>query len=154
MGKSYPFIYDHRHYFNIVGKYSFNQKWDIGINWLYHTGSAATIPGTFYYSYSDDIYGRTNRWGENKVFYNEKNAYRLPSYHRLDISINYKRENKFGYGKWTLSVYNVYNRKNTYTAMYNEKDEHIIGYIYYTKRYVDNRKLFGIIPSISYTLSF
>ncbi|OFX83583.1 MAG: hypothetical protein A2W99_15225 [Bacteroidetes bacterium GWF2_33_16] len=154
LGKSFPFIYDHRHYFNIVGNYHFNNKWDIGVNWLYHTGSKTTIPSSFYYSYSNDVYGRMQTWNNTKIFYNQKNTYVLPSYHRLDISINYKRKNRWGQGKWSLSVYNVYNRKNVYTSEYGEDFAQILGPIGYGRRYINDKKLLGIIPSLSYSLSF
>lgn len=154
-GESYPFIYDHRHYLNIVGKYKFNEKFDLGFNWVYHTGSTATIPGAFYYTYSTNIYGRMSpQWQGDKAFYNEKNAYRLPSYHRLDLSFNYNRKNRWGKAKWSLSIYNVYNRKNVYTANYAEGWADILGPLSYSTRYVHDKKLFGIIPSASYTLSF
>lgn len=154
-GKTYPFIYDHRHYLNIVGKYKFNEKFDLGFNWIYHTGSTATIPGAFYYTYSTNIYGRMSpEWLGDKAFYNEKNAYRLPSYHRLDLSVNYNRKNRLGKAKWSLSIYNVYNRKNVYTANYAIGSTNILGPLSYSTRRIDDRKLFGIIPSASYTLSF
>jgi len=154
-GQSFPFIYDHRHYLNIVGKYKFNEKFDLGFNWLFHTGSTATIPGAIYYTYSTDIYGRmAPNLPDSKAFYNEKNAYRLPSYHRLDLSVNYNRKNKWGRGKWSISIYNVYNRKNVYTSTYAEGWADILGPLSYSTRYIDDKKLFGIIPSASYTLSF
>ena len=154
-GNSFPFIYDHRHYLNIVGKYEINEKLDIGFNWLYHTGGTSTIPAHIYYAQSRYIDGKMAIWdGSIIVYFNEKNAYRLPSYHRLDLSINYNRENKWGHGKWTVSVYNVYNRKKVYTANYGEEWVNIVGTFGNTKRYIDQKKLFGIIPSVSYTFSF
>ncbi len=155
LGTRFPYIYDHRHYFNITGTYSINEKFNLSFNWLFHSGNKSTIPGTFYYISSNRIDGRMyGPYGYDKVFYNEKNAYQSPNYHRLDFSINYNKIRNKTQRKWTLSVYNVYNRKNVYVSNYNEDWAHVVGGMGYSRRYIDERKLIGIIPSLSYTISF
>lgn len=154
-GTPFPYVYDHRHYFNITGNYRFNEKFNLSINWLFHSGNRSTIPSNFYYNSLNRTDGRMyGPYGYKMVFYNEKNAYQSPAYHRLDISVNYNKIKNKTDRKWTLSIYNVYNRKNVYISNYNENRAHIVGGLGYINRYIDEKKLIGIIPSISYIISF
>jgi len=49
----------------------------------------------------------------------DKNANRLPDYHRLDLSAS----RRFSWGNWStevgLSIFNVYNHKNVWYRDYN-----------------------------------
>ncbi|PLX15834.1 MAG: hypothetical protein C0597_08450 [Marinilabiliales bacterium] len=154
-GERYPFTYDHLHYLNITGSYKINEKFDFSVNWLYHSGNRSTIPQVFYYNPANRLDGRIyGPNGYSHVFYNEKNSYKSPDYHRLDFAINYNKIGKKTHRKLTLSVYNLYNRKNVYISNYGEESAGIVGTIYYQKRIVEEKKLIGIIPSISYTISF
>jgi outer membrane receptor protein involved in Fe transport len=81
------------------------------------------------------------------------NDYRLPAYHRLDLSARYegKKNKKFRSG-WSFDVYNAYNRQNPY-FIYNE----------YTGIFLDDPEitvqakqvtLFPILPSVTWNFEF
>ncbi|NMB72153.1 MAG: hypothetical protein GYA22_08400, partial [Bacteroidales bacterium] len=79
------------------------------------------------------------------------NSYRLPDYHRLDVSITLRgKENpkRFWQGEWNLSVYNAYARKNTWAIQFVEDDK-IPNATYAQKIY-----LFSVVPALTYNLRF
>jgi hypothetical protein len=81
---------------------------------MYNTGRPVTYPEL---RYSFD--------GHYLVYYSERNKYRLPDYNRLDLAITYDenlRLKKMWKGSWTLSVINVYARKNVYSVYYAQED--------------------------------
>ncbi len=87
--------------------------------------------------------------------YSNRNAYRLPDYHRLDVSFTYKGKQKPGkkwYGEWNLSFYNAYARKNAWVINF-EQEKDINGQPT-NETYAEKTYLFGIIPSITYNFHF
>jgi hypothetical protein len=147
MGNPFPASYDRRHVFNVTATYDVNQKWSFGGNFTYSTGRPITVPaGKYEYgTYHPDII-------------TERNGYRLPDFHRLDLSITLnplKNLNRKWKGQWVFSVYNVYNRKNPfslYTRAKQDSEGNPIGdgsesearMIY----------LFPILPFITYNFKF
>jgi len=80
----------------------------------------------------------------------ERNNYRLPAYHRLDVSATLKGKPRKRYeSSWTFAVFNVYNRYNPYI-------------IYFNKVFNENSvtieakqiSLFPLIPSVTYNFKF
>ncbi|WP_162054050.1 TonB-dependent receptor [Pontibacter pamirensis] len=136
----YPLRYDRRHSGNIVLAYQFSPSINFGANWTYATGGAITMP-----------VGRYEYNGKTYPVYSERNGYRLPNYHRLDLSATYekpKNEFKKYSGSWTLSLYNAYNRKNAFSIYFRENEDDK------TKTEAVKTYLFGIIPSLSYNFNF
>jgi hypothetical protein len=105
-GQSFPNKYDRRHDISVVGSYKLNNKWTFSSVFVYGSGNAITLPTAYYFI------------GNQLVEYFSKvNAYRLPAYHRLDISATLTPQHKIKRkweGSWTFSVYNVYDRHNPY----------------------------------------
>ncbi|MGC9375679.1 MAG: TonB-dependent receptor [Bacteroidales bacterium] len=139
-GKVYPASYDKPHNMAIVASYDFSKKLNAAANWVYSTGNPVTFP-VGRYEYGNMIV----------PIYSDRNDYRLPDYHRLDLSVTYK----FGVDKTrglrselNLSIYNVYNRKNTWMLFFSQDDEDpnitIAEKVY----------LFPILPSITYNFYF
>ena len=57
------------------------------------------------------------------ITFSDRNKYRIPPYHRLDISISLDESLKLRKkwkGSWTFSILNVYGRKNPYTIYYKK----------------------------------
>ncbi len=112
-GSWYPSSYDKPHDLSIYATYHINKRWRISANFNYSTGRPISLPE---YSYQIDSKNQV-------VVFSDRNKYRLPDYHRLDLAISmdeslYKR--KKWKGSWTLSVLNVYGRKNTYSVYYKK----------------------------------
>ncbi len=139
-GNPYDAPYDKPHDISIVLNYNFSKRLVGGLNWVYSSGLPVTFPT-----------GRTV-WGNKIVpIYSDRNDYRMPDYHRLDVSLTLKPKDKPKrkfYGEWNLSVYNAYARKNAWTINFQQDPNDP-----YTT-YAEMTYLFSIIPSISYNFKF
>lgn len=117
----YPYHYDRRHDVSVVATYKFSEKFDMGAAWVYGTGNAVTLPYDKYLALGDysnflDIPGGSQ--GSPYLPYvdnvQERNNYRTPAYHRLDISFNFNKKTKWGKRTWSLGLYNAYFRQNSF----------------------------------------
>ena len=136
-GRWYTASNDRRHDLSIVGMYQLSPCWDVAATWHYNTGQALSAPSAKY-----DMFGNTF------YSYSERNSYRAPACHRLDISANYTRKHGKATHIWSFGVYNAYNRYNPYVIRFSNDDEKASG----TK--VEQTSLFGIVPSVSFTLKY
>lgn len=139
-GKPYAPRHDRRHSGNLVLAYQFTPSINFGANWTYSTGGAITMP-----------VGRYEYNGKTYPVYSERNGYRLPDYHRLDLSATYekpKNEFKKYSSSWTLSVYNAYARKNAFSIYFRESEDDR------TKTEAVKTYLFGFLPSLTYNFNF
>jgi hypothetical protein len=136
-GNEYPATYDRTHNINIVGSFQASNRVEVGATWTYNTGLAVTFPsGKF-------VYG-----GNIYPFFTERNGYRMPPYHRMDLSCTLKRKNydkKKWYYEWNFSIYNVYYRKNAFSIVFNEDDG---------KPVAKKIFLFAVVPSVSWNFKF
>ncbi len=74
-GQTFYAKYDRRHDVSIVLSYDLNKKWTFSTVWVYGTGNAITIPVAYYFVDGNFV-----------TQYGDRNAFRMPAYHRLDIS--------------------------------------------------------------------
>ncbi|MCD7970434.1 MAG: TonB-dependent receptor [Alistipes sp.] len=128
---------DRRHDISVVGMYNLPRGWQMAATWVYNTGQALTAPSAKY---------QVN--GETVYYYAERNGYRAPDYHRLDISATHRKVNKRYTREWVFGVYNAYCRYNPFLIVFEDDDHKPSG----TKTV--QRSLFGIIPSVSYNFKF
>lgn len=128
---------DRRHDLSIVAMYGLSKNWDFSAAWVYNTGQALTAPS-----------GKYNLGGETYYYYAERNGYRAPDYHRLDISFTHSKRIKNCTRQWSFGLYNVYNQYNPFIITFENDDTKPSG----TKTV--QYSLFGIIPSISYNFKF
>ena len=139
-GNPYPAPYDKPHDISVVFNYEVSPKLTLSANWVYATGIPATFPA-----------GRYEILGTIIPLYTERNAYRYPDYHRLDLALSYRpraKSNRKWQGEWNLSVYNAYNRKNAWTINFVQ-DSNNPSITYAEKTY-----LFSIVPAITYNFKF
>jgi hypothetical protein len=139
--------YDRRNVVNVQAAYDMSARWSFGATFTFSTGRPTTLPtGKFeYQNYQPDLIS-------------ERNGYRLPAFHRLDLSATLtprKRKPGRWHGQWVFSVYNAYNRKNPftiYTRVTQNDDGDVVG--------DGNTKearmvyLFPILPSVTYNFKF
>ena len=158
-GKPFPAKYDRRHDISLVLTYKFSERFDASLTWVYCTGNAATLalqqfsPNAepqenydYYYYYDDDYYyygGET----ASANYISSRNNYRMPAYHRMDVSFNWHKTLKYGKRTLNLSVYNAYNRQNPY-MLYIGRNE------FTGNRNLNQLSLFPIMPALSYIWSF
>jgi hypothetical protein len=132
-GNYYPAKQDRTHDISIVGMYKLTDKWTLSATWVYNTGNAATFPS-----------GKYEVDGQIVNYYTERNAYRMPAYHRLDLGATWQGENS----SWTFSLYNAYGRENAYSIRFQEDPNDP------TRTQAVQTSLFKFIPSITYNFRF
>ncbi|MCL4637860.1 MULTISPECIES: TonB-dependent receptor [Olivibacter] len=129
---------DRIHNIAIVGMYKFSDRWSFSGTFVYYTGNAVTFPS-----------GKYSIGGKSTWYYTERNGYRMPDYHRLDLGATLEsKPGKRFKSSWTFGLYNAYNRKNAYIIDFreNENDPNV------TEAY--KVALFGIIPSVTWNFKF
>ena len=129
---------DRTHDVAVVASYQLNAKWTVSANWVFYTGDAVTFPAGKYRIDNRTIF-----------YYTERNGYRMPSYHRLDLGATWVlRQRKKWSSELTFSLYNAYGRENAYTINFrdNEDDPSRTEAVRYA--------LFKYIPSVSYNFKF
>lgn len=140
-GNYFPAKYDRVHDFSLTINHQLNEKWNISSAFIYATGNAMTLPA-----------GRYVIQGNIANDYTDVNSFRMPAYHRLDISANYQFRKRGRFESWiNFSVYNVYNHANPYYIYFRVK-----GNIEEYSLSVHPREisLFPILPSITWNFKF
>lgn len=147
-GKPYLYRYDRPHDISVVINYKFNKHWNASFVFVYGSGQMITLP-TGRYAY---FVGVDKQEGVPLFsildYYTKINTFRMPAYHRADISATYtpRPEARF-HSSWNFSIYNIYNRANPYFIYFdaNRKTGQINAYMVY---------LFPIIPSVTWNFKF
>lgn len=143
-GEPFPAKYDRRHDISIMLSYKPNKNFDCSAVWVFSSGNTGTLPMQ---EYVDPTTGQTVSYIESR------NNFRMPAYHRMDIGVNFHKEKKRGIRTWSLSVYNLYNRKNPFMVYEKNNMHSVINGVHYSSSLVQ-LSLFPIIPSVSYSFKF
>ena len=140
-GRIYPAKYDRKHDISLAAIHKINEYWNASAVFVYTSGNAFTLP-----------VGRYLIQGNIVNEYGEVNSFRMPAYHRLDLSITRKRLTPKGnISSWNFSVYNVYSRANPF-YIYFETTGNPEEYQLEIKPVLVS--LFPIIPSVSWSFAF
>ena len=148
----FPAKYDRRHDLSIVSSYELNKHWSLGASFVFATGNTITLPTSWYLND-----------GDVQFEFQERNASRLPAYHRLDLSVTWsdqptkkvwnerKNEYEMIQKKWrhsfNFSVYNVYSRQNPFFLYVQNQGSLMEGNFNLNVQQVS---LFPILPSITW----
>ncbi|NDV78044.1 TonB-dependent receptor [Dysgonomonas sp. 511] len=134
----YNAFQDRTHDLSIVGMYELNKKWSLSAAWVFYTGNAISYPS-----------GKYQINGRDVMYYAERNGYRMPNYHRLDLgaTCQLKKTPKFQ-SELVFGLYNAYGRENAYMIEFrtNTKDS--------GKTTAYQYSLFTFVPSISWNFKF
>ena len=137
-GEWYPSTFDRPHNLTIATQWKWKRGWTFGTNFVYTSGRPTTYPDGTY---------RLN--GAKVLDYSQRNADRIPDYHRLDVSFTKDGRRTVGqkrYSNWSVSLYNVYAHKNPYSIYFQRVNTT-------TKSY--QLSVFGtVIPSISWNFTY
>lgn len=134
----YPSKQDRTHDFAIVCTYSISPRWSISSNWIYYTGNAITFPS-----------GKYTVDGNVVNYYAQRNGYRMPDYHRLDVNTSVQLSRRKGFqSELNFGLYNAYGRKNAYMILFRTNDTDK------TKTETVKVYLFSFIPSVSWNVKF
>lgn len=135
--------YDRRHNLNLIAGYKPFDGWDVNVRWEYGSGLPFSQIIGFYdrlrFSGIFDGGGYATEPGEPYTMLGAKNGGRLPSYHRLDISVS--KEFQFEYVRLVAeaSVLNVYDRKNMF---------------YYDRSTGERIDMLPILPTVNLRVEF
>ena len=137
-GNFYPAKQDRTHDISLVGIYNLNDKWTFSSTFVYYTGNAITFPS-----------GKYMMNGRIENLYTERNGYRMPAYHRMDIGATWirKKTEKFE-SSWAFSIYNVYARENAYLIQFEPSETDP------SRTEAIQVALFKMVPSFSYNFKF
>ncbi len=129
---------DRTHDVSVVGIYELNRKWSLSAAWIYYTGNAISYPS-----------GKYQIDGKDVMYYAERNGYRAPAYHRLDLGATclLKKTAKFE-SELSFSLYNAYGRRNAYMIQFRTNDDDS------SKTSAYRYALFTYVPSISWNFKF
>ena len=137
-GDWYPARQDRTHDLSLVGIYELSPQWNFSASWVYNTGNAVTFPS-----------GKYRVDDRMVLYYTERNGYRMPDYHRLDLGATWqlKKTARFA-SELVFSMYNAYGRENPYLINFreNENDPSM------TEAY--QIALFKMVPAVSYNFKF
>jgi hypothetical protein len=137
---SYPAKYDRPHDVKIVQAYQINKNWRTSVVWVYASGNVMSLP-----------VGRYIVQGNVLNDYGNINNFRLPAYHRLDISATRNIHINKYLAELSLAVYNAYNRSNPYYYYYKVRGKVDS---YYLKVELRKVSLFPVLPAISFKIYF
>lgn len=137
-GAYYPANFDRPNNVNFVGNYRFSHRYSLSVTGIYTTGRPITLPiATF------------DLGGGQRVYYSDRNQYRIPDYFRTDVSFNMEgnhRVHQVFHNSWSFGIYNLTARKNPYSIYFTESNGVIKGY---------QLSIFGTaIPFLSYNIRF
>ena len=135
-GRWYDANNDRRHDINIVAMYRLNKRWNLSASWVYNSGQAFTAPSGKYMIEDNWIY-----------YYTERNGYRAPASHHLDVSAVWSKKYRNRTHQLVFGIYNLYNRYNPFLINFEDGD---YGAGTKAKQY----SLFGIVPSVSFNVNF
>lgn len=160
---------DKRHNFNIVVVQRLGQHWKLSASWIYQSGRRGILANTSMYggvlqewdpsfrpessTLKEQEYMQNRddaaHWAEMPgmfTTYRERNNYKLPDVHHLDVGITYSvNHRRFGASEVNLSFYNLYNQQNI-NSVYIGKNEN--------KYVLKGICMFPFMPSLTYTLKF
>lgn len=129
---------DQRHEFKIVNVLKAG-RWDLGATWVYGSGKPYTAPNGLYTITLLD--GTETEY----VSIGEKNGLRIDPYHRLDLSATYNFNLGSGKGEMGLSIFNLYNKTNTWYNEFEVLDNQVTE---------TNVNYIGFTPSLFFNVSF
>ena len=137
-GKYYPANYDKPHNLNLIANYKFSHRYSMSLNVVYSTGRPITLPEGIY-----------NYAGSQRLYYSQRNEFRIPDYFRTDLSVNLEGNHKVKqaiHNSWSFGVYNLTFRQNAYSVFFVEENGKVKGY---------KLSIFGTaIPFITYNFRF
>lgn len=136
-GKWYNASNDRRHDLAVTAVYRLTDRWDLSGSWIFSSGQPVTAPDVKFELDGTTIY-----------YYSRRNGYRTPPVHRLDLSAAYTHVGKRFTYRWAFGLYNAYCRYNPYVVYFEDDPDSPSG-----TRAVQ-QALFGLVPSVSYTLKF
>lgn len=136
-GEWYKASNDRLHDFSVAAIFRLADRWSLSGSWIFMSGQPLTAPDVKY-----------EIGGETCYYYSKRNAYKTPPVHRLDLSARYSGEGRKLAYEWAFGIYNTYCRYNPFAVYFEDDASKPSG----TRAVV--QAMYGLVPSVSYTLKF
>jgi TonB-dependent Receptor Plug Domain/CarboxypepD_reg-like domain len=155
-GKVYPFKYDRRNDFKVLCTYNFSEKFSFTSSWQFSTGNSVSLPEITYSApqrpenVDNPFIGGGYRALE---IIGDKNSYRMPSYHRLDVNFEWTKKKKRFTRTFSLGAYNAYSRANP-VFLYRDSNVTTVNGQTVEAPVFRQFSLLPIVPSIAYNFKF
>ncbi|MEO0341398.1 MAG: hypothetical protein AAF242_19585, partial [Bacteroidota bacterium] len=145
----YPSRFDQTHNLNLTGFYDLSERATLSASFTYTTGTPTTLPSSGYYQQGLYI---------PNIDDNARNNFRIPDYHRLDLSLtlarNPNKPKKRLEGEWVFGVYNLYGRRNAFSIYGSQGDTRVpLGGLADAEA-IRFSVVGSVIPSVSYNFKF
>ncbi len=147
-GDWFPARFDQTHNLNITAFYELSPRLTLSSSFALISGTPATFPTN-----RIELQGYVIPHNSE----DRRNNYRIPAYHRLDISATLypkKKENRKNDSYWVFSVYNLYNRRNPFSIYFQQSETRPIGGQPLNTEAVRFSVIGSFIPSVSYNFKF
>ena len=128
-----------------MGNYQISESITLSSDFVFMSGNAITLPVGKYPTINnvEDYFNITQN---TTYIYDGRNGSRMPNYHRLDLSVSFKKELKKGSREWTISIYNVYSHNNAYYLYFIQDRQGNL--------HLNQMSLFPIVPSVLFKRVF
>ncbi len=149
-GEPFSARFDRQHDASVFVNYKFSKDITGSLTWLFGSGTPITLPEEKYYAprlpFADTPeYG----YSESVQFINN---YRMPSFHRLDLGVNFSKKVERGERTWSFGLINAYGRQNPFILYFSESENAPVGS---AMRQLKQLSLFPFpIPYIKYSFAF
>ncbi len=157
-GQPFPAKYDRRHDVSITISHKLTDNIDLSATWVYNTGNCATLATQYYEALPYDLFSQQYMDHGYRDYISSRNNYRYDPYHRLDLSLSFHKQKRYGVRTWNISVYNAYNNMNpflmypSYENYYEEMPDG--GVMVSSKNVFKKLTIFPILPSVTYSYKF
>lgn len=140
-GEWYSSNWDKTHDVSVVANFEISEKWEVAGNFIFQTGRPITYPLGSYV------------WDDKSIpSFRNRNNERVPTYHRLDMSVIYNpvgNKTRRWQSQWVFGVYNLYGRRNPYSIFFRQNEDDR------TRNEAVRLAIVGIpVPSVTYNFKF
>ncbi len=153
-GRDFYPRYDRRHDISVVATYRLGESWEMGATWVYGTGQGYTMP-TGRYMLNPIVNNHTSQgngyYRSDELDYTERNGYRLPPFHKLDLNFTHKFSWFELPWQFSINVYNAYNRRNVFAQYLSQEYDPETGE---SEMKIRRITLFPIIPTFGLSFTF
>lgn len=154
-GLPFPAKYDRTHDFNVTVTHKFSERIDLSGTFVLSSGNCGSLSTSKFKGY---IPGDIDTWRDETGFYESRNNFRMPAYHRADLGVNFHKQKKHGMRTWNISVYNVYNHMNPFIVYPATRDVETRlpdgSAVLESYGVLKTITIFPVLPSFSYTFKF
>ncbi len=156
-GRVFPFRFDRLHDVSVAAIWRLRSSINLSAVWVYGTGQAVWLPVGQFYGYRHDP-GRTLDFFDDQHAravrdYGDRNSARTSAYHRLDLSMQLKRQLAWADRTLSFGVYNAYFRRNAFLLQtekaFDQESSDELNYFIFKEV-----SAFPIVPFINYSLEF